>query len=102
VCLKIEKGAFVLDTTLLNRSNTATEAHSRFYFTAPQTLTSVLSNYRKAYPDNFFLSPQTSILVFSKNTIIRREMYLLKEGDLDGVVINEGDIVILGNLGDYL
>jgi hypothetical protein len=100
--LQIESGAFLLDTSFLNSSSTKTAAHGRFFLPAPQTLASILSGYKRSYPENIFLSNQSSILVFSKNSIIRRDMYLLKDSDLSDVVINEGDIVILGNFGDYL
>lgn len=99
---EIPRGHFLLDTTRLNASNTKSEAHGKFHLATPQSLATVLTAYRVKYPKNIYLSKQSSVVIFSARSVVRYDLYIVSESDLEGIMVAEGDVVLVGNYGDYL
>lgn len=97
-----EKGTFLLDTSRLNFTGEKSAAYGQSLIAAPINLGVVIKNFKENFPDDYFLSKQSTVVVFSRDQVLRLDLYKTTEQELSSSVINEGDIVIIGNFGDYL
>jgi hypothetical protein len=94
-------GVFILDARELNKTSNKTSAHAIFSWSGSVKLSDVIEKYKKQFADNFYFSKQSSIVVFSQGLVVRFDLIKGEEA-LGNVIIAPGDIVFLGNYGDYL